>query len=357
MPYRPVPRRVPDLAGRRTADAGLRRAARAAGRRPEPVDGDAGPAPCRIRAGLRPRRRAHRRRVRRRLAHRPWPARTRRPRGVPARCGPRRPPGRPRGPPAAGQPAPGRARRPARGAGRAGAGGAAQLRPLLVRGLPAAVDGPRGGAGPDGPARDGHGTAVRGARAGPWRRRGVAAQRQLGPRRAVVRRVPAAPRPARPVHHRGRTAAPGVAVPPVRGLPGGARLRGAGGRRRSGRLPDAGRAAARGRPGLPGRGPRPDRLRARGVVLRRDREAAVGPGPARRAHRRAARPGVPVVHPGRVGGDARRPDPGARERRPRQPSRQATQALADALAALIATAPQDWHMLQRVWTADLRGGR
>jgi len=35
----------------------------------------------------------------------------------------------------------------------------------------------------------------------------------------------------------------------------------------------------------------------------------------------------------------------------------ATQALADALAALIATAPQDWHMLQRVWTADLRGGR
>jgi lauroyl/myristoyl acyltransferase len=35
----------------------------------------------------------------------------------------------------------------------------------------------------------------------------------------------------------------------------------------------------------------------------------------------------------------------------------ATQTLADALAALIATAPQDWHMLQRVWTADLRGGR
>jgi KDO2-lipid IV(A) lauroyltransferase len=35
----------------------------------------------------------------------------------------------------------------------------------------------------------------------------------------------------------------------------------------------------------------------------------------------------------------------------------ATQALADALAALVATAPQDWHMLQRVWTADLRGGR
>ena len=31
----------------------------------------------------------------------------------------------------------------------------------------------------------------------------------------------------------------------------------------------------------------------------------------------------------------------------------ATQALADALAALIATAPHDWHMLQRVFLEDL----
>ena len=30
----------------------------------------------------------------------------------------------------------------------------------------------------------------------------------------------------------------------------------------------------------------------------------------------------------------------------------ATQALADAFAELIATAPQDWHMLQQVFTAD-----
>ena len=193
------------------------------------------------RAGPRPRRGAHRRRVRRRLARRPWPARTRRPRGVPARRGPRRPPGRPRGPPAAGQPAAGRARRPARGAGRAGAGGAAQLRPLLVRGLPAALHGPRRGAGPDGPARDRHGADVRGARAGPRRRRGVAAQRQLGPRRAVVRRDASGASAGLPGFTTvGRTAAPGVAVPPVRGLPGGARLRGAGGRRRAGRLPDAG---------------------------------------------------------------------------------------------------------------------
>ena len=35
----------------------------------------------------------------------------------------------------------------------------------------------------------------------------------------------------------------------------------------------------------------------------------------------------------------------------------ATQELADALAALIATAPQDWHMLQPVFTADLGGTR
>ena len=32
----------------------------------------------------------------------------------------------------------------------------------------------------------------------------------------------------------------------------------------------------------------------------------------------------------------------------------ATQALADAFAELIATGPQDWHMLQRVFTADGR---
>jgi KDO2-lipid IV(A) lauroyltransferase len=35
----------------------------------------------------------------------------------------------------------------------------------------------------------------------------------------------------------------------------------------------------------------------------------------------------------------------------------ATQAVADAFAGMIATAPQDWHMLQRVFTADLDGTR
>ena len=43
------------------------------------------------------------------------------------------------------------------------------------------------------------------------------------------------------------------------------------------------------------------------------------------------------------------PGPGSRD-----DVAKATQALADALAALIATAPHDWHMLQRVWTADVR---
>ena len=44
------------------------------------------------------------------------------------------------------------------------------------------------------------------------------------------------------------------------------------------------------------------------------------------------------------------PGPGSRD-----DVAKATQALADALAALIATAPHDWHMLQRVWTADVLG--
>jgi phosphatidylinositol dimannoside acyltransferase len=51
----------------------------------------------------------------------------------------------------------------------------------------------------------------------------------------------------------------------------------------------------------------------------------------------AATLGDPIPVPGRSPGDIA----------------EATQALADALAALIATAPQDWHMLQRVWSADL----
>jgi phosphatidylinositol dimannoside acyltransferase len=45
------------------------------------------------------------------------------------------------------------------------------------------------------------------------------------------------------------------------------------------------------------------------------------------------------------------------ERAGRDDVAKATQALADAFGAMIAGAPQDWHMLQRVFTADLAGGR
>ena len=265
MPYRPVPPPRPRPGGPPRCGRGA--SWRCAGSVPPPGTGGPrrSPAACRIRVGRirvgpRPRRRAHRRRVRRRLAHRPRPARTRRPRGVPPRCGPRRPPGRPGGPPAAGQPAPGRARRPARRAGRAGASGAAQLRPLLVRGLPAAVDGPCGGAGPDGPARDGHGAAVRGARAGS----------RLSSRRCRTAATGTSPG-CGSSSPSGATAGPPGSPPWSNGCarsrcsagswPTGRRsASSAGGRRRPGRLPDAGRAAARGRPGLPGRRPRPDRL-------------------------------------------------------------------------------------------------
>ena len=70
-------------------------------------------------------------------------------------------------------------------------------------------------------------------------------------------------------------------------------------------------------------------------------------GRARCSSRRSRR------SPRRLGGHDGRPRPGARPGS-RDDVAKATQALADALAALIATAPHDWHMLQRVWTADVR---
>jgi lauroyl/myristoyl acyltransferase len=41
----------------------------------------------------------------------------------------------------------------------------------------------------------------------------------------------------------------------------------------------------------------------------------------------------------------------------RRAIRKATQALADAFASDIAGHPEDWHMLQKVWTADVEQGR
>ena len=101
------------------------------------------------------------------------------------------------------------------------------------------------------------------------------------------------------------------------------------------------------------RRPRPERDRARGVVLRRAGEAAVGPGAARRADGALLVPAFPSFTPDgwavTMGDPVPVPGPGSRD-----DVAKATQALADALAALIATAPHDWHMLQRVWTADVR---
>ena len=76
-------------------------------------------------------------------------------------------------------------------------------------------------------------------------------------------------------------------------------------------------------------------------------------GPARLAARTGALlvPAFPSFTPDgwavTMGDPVPVPGPGSRD-----DVAKATQALADALAALIATAPHDWHMLQRVWTAD-----
>jgi KDO2-lipid IV(A) lauroyltransferase len=78
-------------------------------------------------------------------------------------------------------------------------------------------------------------------------------------------------------------------------------------------------------------------------------------GPARLAARTGALllPAFPSFTPDgwavTMGDPVPVPGPGSRD-----DVAKATQALADALAALIATAPHDWHMLQRVWTADVR---
>ncbi|MCF6525299.1 phosphatidylinositol mannoside acyltransferase [Streptomyces sp. JJ36] len=47
---------------------------------------------------------------------------------------------------------------------------------------------------------------------------------------------------------------------------------------------------------------------------------------------------------------------GDRREKAREKAREMTQAMADAFAAGIAAHPEDWHMLQRMWTADLGAG-
>ena len=198
----------------------------APGRLPAPAHRD--PRPARG-------RRADRRRVRRGLARRPRPARAGRPRRLPARRGPRRPP----------RTAPGCA-----GCGRTCAGSSPTPRPdeldALVRAglrsyarywceafrLPA-MDRAAVLARMD-PHVTGMAPLFEALDAGPGRRRRRCRTAATGtsPGCGSSRRSAGSAAPAR-VHHGGRAAAPGVAVPPFRRLPGGARLRGARGGRRA----------------------------------------------------------------------------------------------------------------------------
>ena len=78
------------------------------------------------------------------------------------------------------------------------------------------------------------------------------------------------------------------------------------------------------------------------------------PGAARPADRRAAAAGDPLVrrlarHAGRVHPRSRCPETGTRAEK----TSVMAQALADAFATGIADHPEDWHMLQRLWLADL----
>ena len=86
--------------------------------------------------------------------------------------------------------------------------------------------------------------------------------------------------------------------------------------------------------------------------------ARLPPGPARLAAATGALllPAFPHFTPDGWGAAVGDPVP-VPERAARDDIAKATQALADAFAAMIAEAPQDWHMLQRVFTADLAGPR
>jgi len=85
-----------------------------------------------------------------------------------------------------------------------------------------------------------------------------------------------------------------------------------------------------------------------------DEPARLPSGPARLAARTGALlvPAFPSFTPDGWAATLADPIP-VPERGGRDDVAKATQALADTLAGLIATAPHDWHMLQHVWTADL----
>ncbi|CAA9355680.1 MAG: Lauroyl/myristoyl acyltransferase involved in lipid A biosynthesis (Lauroyl/myristoyl acyltransferase), partial [uncultured Frankineae bacterium] len=230
--------------------------------------------------------------VRRRLGRGARAARGRGARAVPGGGRPRVAPRRSGRRPPAQQPVPGGSRpRPRRADPR----GAALVRAVLVRGLPPPGD-------PALACRRGHedrggAPAAREHRCRPRHCHGPAAQRQLGPRRGLVRRHGGA------VHDRRRAAAARVAVRPLRRLP---RVAGHGGPAADGRVAPAvrrpRRAAPRRRDPVPAGRPGPVGTRRRRRLLRRDGADAGRPRVAGAAHRRDAAAGHAVLPAGRVAG-------------------------------------------------------
>ena len=250
-------------------------------------------------------------------------------------------------PPAAGQPAGGH-RRPAGRAGARGAHHAGRCAPTPATGRRPSgcptLSSERIVAGtevarPRAPAEG----ARRRARAG----HGAAAQRQLGRRRRLVRRLP-----RRPVHDRGRAAEAGVAVPPVPRLPRVPGLPGRAAHRRPA-------AEHRGAPRLAGRG------RGRPACSSTATSAAAACRSTSSAGRRrcpaaaallAAQTGAALSRPSAsspsaAGGWSFSPEipvdgpgpaqgPGRPARCSRSPTRSPTS---------IAAQPEDWHMLGRIW--------
>src|SRR5271169_798036 len=245
----------------------------------------------------------------------------------------------PEGPGAGGQPAPrARLQRRQPGRGRQATAGpvprrAALLRAVLARGVPAAGDSRRADR-----VRDAHqpgrgGGPVRQPEGRPGRGHRAAAHGQLRAGRGLGRGAR-----GRLVHHRRRAAAAGIGVRGVRPVPREPGHGSPAADRRPQPVRDPRPAAARGRPGLPGQRPRPERHRRRGRDVRgegadrRDRR----PGGANRRRADAGRdlvrgaglgrahlpgdPGARVGHPGGEGrGDEPAASPGLRGRHRRAP--------------------------------------
>ena len=172
------------------------------------------------------------------------------------------------------------------------------------------------------------------------------AQRQLGPRRRLVRLH------RRPVHHGRRAAAAGVAVRALPRLPAGPRHGGAAADRRAAAAVRGARRAARGRrDAVPDGRPRPVGARASTCELF-GATARMPAGPASLALATGS-----VLIPVSLSFTERGWRCVFHPEVPHTDVPTMTQALADAFAIGIAEHPQDWHMLQRLWLEDLDAGR